>query len=72
MERTYGPAESAVSAVSHQLRLRSKQLEHCVVRLRERIWQNNLSNALADAAEATEISRRLYSLLESFLRDPNS
>ena len=50
-----------------QIRLRAKQLEHCVIRLRERVWQADLSNALADSAEVAEISRRIYSLIEQHI-----
>jgi hypothetical protein len=42
-------------------------LEHCVTRLREHIWQADLSNALSDSAEAAKISRRIYSLIEQHI-----
>ena len=52
------------------LRHTAKRLERYARRVREKIWTGNrddLLNALADIAEAGEISRRIYSLIEQHI-----
>jgi hypothetical protein len=48
-----------------QLKRTAKRLERYAQRLGEKIWQGNLIDALADTAEAGEISRRLYLQLQA-------
>src|SRR5262249_43140331 len=43
-----------------QLKRYAKRLELYARRTREKIWQGNFIDALADTAEVSEISRRLY------------
>ena len=54
--------------VWHQLRVSAKRLERYADQVKDKIWRgtrDDLINALADIAEAGEISRRLYLQLQA-------
>ena len=56
------------AVIWHQLRVSAKRLERYSDRVKEKIWRgtrDDLINALADIAEAGEISRRLYLQLQA-------
>ena len=51
-----------------QVRVQVVRLERYCQRTKDRVWSGNyrdLCNALADCAEAAEIARRLYLLIET-------